>query len=509
MTDEARLERVKRALTNPIYFAEAYVRPFDPNWVDPLPPFASDLMRFCLTHRRGVVMMPPEFLKTTLISQVLPLWLTVRSVMLGTQLRGLMCSEEEGMAKGNLGVVAWHIDNNHLIARDFCDEEGNPLIYPDPGERVWRGDAITVVRNGASKDPTWQAKGLDSKGIQGRRLDWLIGDDLITPKNAESPALRKRALDYWDLQFETRLVGSGRGLMCGNFNDARDLLSTLAARENYGLFRRPSFHKPDAPNEAPTEAEMQDPARSIPLWPQVWPRERLLAEKKAKPNRFRRIHLLDPRAESGERLKAEWMQVIDPIMTPTRYCKFYMSFDAAPGGTDPTSEDLDFFNITVVAEHEGNLDLVESISVRADVPRQVALIGSVHDRWQRMGRGVVAIGSAKVAMDRYMRGSILISRPDLKNKLKEVSVPGAKEERIDALGPYAQSGWVRCWHTCWDHRTSDFVDQHQELTFSEEWRDFPFGTHDDRLDGLDVAIRTVELHGGGQDVEYDVLVAEP
>jgi len=251
---------------------------------------------------------------------------------------------------------------------------------------------------------------------------------------------------------------------------------------------------------------MKDPATSVPLWPQVWPRRRLMAERKAKPNRFRRIHLLDPRAESGERLKVEWMTIIEPHETPLRYSRFFVAIDAAPGGTDPTSEDLDFFNITVGALHEQNLDVVESIDIRGDVPRQVALLANVHDRWQRMGRGVLAIAGAKIAMDRYFRGAVEIARPDLRHKLVEISVPGSKEERIDALGPYAQSGWVRMWRTCWTQHTADRVDQHQELTLEEQWRDFPFGTHDDRLDGLDVAIRTAKEFADIGDVEYELTV---
>lgn len=503
--DAARIERVRMALANPVYFAETYVRPYDANWNAPMPAFGQDMLRFIRQAKRGVIMLPPEFMKTTLCSQVYPLWLTVRATVMGQLLRGMLASEEEGLAAANLGVVSWHIENNEYLARDFVDAEGRPLIYPDPTEGVWRSDAITVAREGTSKDPTWQAKGLDSKGVQGRRLDVLIGDDLITPKNSSSPTLRKRALDFWDLQFETRLVATGQGIICGNFNDNRDLLSSLSVRPNYEQFRRPSIQSLEDPNRPPNEADLGNPERSVLTWPEVWPRERLLEEKESKPNRFRRIHLLDSRAEMGEQLRIEWMQVIQPIQTPLKYARYFMSVDPAPGGV---GENMDFFNITVGAMHAGHLDIVESRDVRANIPRQMELVGLMHDRYQRMGRGVIAIGGAKITLDRYFRGALAVKRPELAHKVVEISIPGHKEERLEGLGPYAQSNFVRCWDSVWLGLTSDHIDQWQEQSLMEQWRDFPHCQHDDKLDGLDVLIRTAREFANVDDVEYELQVLE-
>lgn len=505
-TDSARLQRVQRALSNPVFFAEAYYRPYDSHWVDPLAPFGQEMLRFLRGCRRGVVMLPPEFMKTTLGSQIYPLWLTYRSAVLGDGgLRGMLASEEEGLAAGNLNVISWHILNNEYLKNDFVDETGHPLVYPDPAEDIWNDTTIIIARHGASKDPTWEAKGLDSKGVQGRRLDVLIADDLVTPKNAMSPALRKRALDFWDLQFETRLVATGQGIIMGNFNDSRDLLSSLAVRTGYELYKRPSLHKPDEPTTAPREADLGDPERSIETWPEVWPRDRLLEEKTAKPNRFRRIHLLDSRAEQGEVLKLDWVQVIEPQATPLSYSRYFMSVDPAPGAE--VRDDPDFVTITVGALHETHLDVIESLALRSDTPRQVEMISLMHDRYNRVGYGVLAIGGAKVAMDRYLRGAITIKYPELNHKLVEISVPGHKEERLQALGPYAQSGWLRVWTSPWLTLTSDRIDQWQEMTLMEEWRDFPHGKHDDRLDGLDVLVRTAREFANIGEVQAELLVA--
>jgi hypothetical protein len=499
--EAARRKRVSRALANPIYFAEFYMRPYDPHWVTAIPPFAKEMLHFAITGERGVVMLPPEFMKTTLLSQVLALWLTYGAVAEGRLLRGMLLSEEEAMAAGNLNVIAWHILNNERLRADFVDAQGRPLVAPDEEEGVWREDAIIVKRPGASKDPTWQAKGLDSKGIHGRRLDWVIGDDVITPRNASSPALRRKALDTMDLVVETRVVRDGHVLMAGNFNDTKDLLHTLSARRGWRTFKRPSMHVAGRPDVAPKESEL---ATAELLWPDNWDRERLMRQYEATPNRFRRIHLMDPRAEHGERLNVGWVRVIDPSETPLSYARFFMALDPAPGGE---GEDLDFFNITVGALHELSYDIVESLDVRVPMHRQAALVGAVHDRYQRLGQGVIAIGAAKVALDRYFTGALTIVRDDLRPKIVGISVPGAKEERLEALGPFAQSGWLRVWSPTWEALTSGGDDRHQELSMMEQWREFPYGAHDDKLDGLDVAIRTAREFSmlGSMEVDLEVL----
>jgi hypothetical protein len=207
----------------------------------------------------------------------------------------------------------------------------------------------------------------------------------------------------------------------------------------------------------------------------------------------------------GERLKVDWMSIVTPEETPLKYARYYMGIDPAPGSSQ---ENPDFFNITIGAMHGSHLDIVEVKDVRADTPRQVQLVGLMHDRYQRLGLGVVAIGGGKITLDRYFRGALTIARQDLRHKLVEISIPGSKEERLEGLGPFAQSGFLRCWETAWLHLTSDGNDQWQELSLMEQWRDFPHGMHDDKLDGLDVMVRTAREFANVMEVEYDLTVLE-
>jgi len=85
-------------------------------------------------------------------------------------------------------------------------------------------------------------------------------------------------------------------------------------------------------------------------------------------------------------------------------------------------------------------------------------------------------------------------------------VAGAKEERLESLGPYAQSGFLRVWEAMWLGLMSDATDQWQELSLYEQWRDFPQSRHDDKLDGLDVMIRTAREFANVGEVEYELEV---
>lgn len=486
--EAARLRRVALACGNPRLFGELYVRPYDANWDAPLPQIAEDMLRFAMTTRRGVVITGPETMKTTTLSQLYPLWVTARYAAAGRlgQLAGLLLSEEQKLAQRNLGVLSWHIENNELLRADFVGIDGQPLMLPDPDEDKWTDQEIVVQRPGTAKDPTWQAKGLTAKGIQGARLSHMIGDDVITPRSAESPAERRKALHLWDTQITSRLVETGQALLAGNFNSPRDLVSTLAERSTYRVFRRPSLHVKGNPEVAPEDP--RDPSAVVAV-PEKWSHKRLMEELRDKPNRFRRIHLLDSKAESGERLRAEWLSRISANETPVREAKFYMGLDPAPGGD---SDDTDFFNVTVGAAHGQHLDIVVCHDARIGTKEQCDLVAGYVDEFDRRGKGVAAIGVPKIALDSYFKGALEIHRPDLIGRIVPISgiTTHSKEDRIEALGPFAASGWLRVWESVWNALTSDRADQDQELSLYEQWTDFPAINHDDKLDGIDVLQRT-------------------
>jgi hypothetical protein len=490
---ERREKRVAISCVNPVFFGETYIRPYDDNWDGPMPAVPRQMLAFAMAVRRGVVMTPPEFLKTTTISQVYPLWLTYRYAQAGklSMLHGALMSELQELAERNLSVIAWHIENNPDLARDFVDVHGRPLVEPDPDQDKWTDEEIIVRRPTPSKDPTWQAKGVKTT-IQGARLNHFIGDDLVTPGSAKSVAKQRDALNRWDTEVTTRLVATGQALIAGNFNHPRDLLSTVAARGAYRVLRRPSLHVAGKPEEAPEDP--RDPTAVVAL-PEKWPRERVLGELSEKPFTFPVIHLLRAAQKGGTALREGWVTRISLDQIPALQRTTLFSIDPAPGAeVDP---DPSFFTITVGILTPKHLDIVQSYAARMEATEQVELLSAMVASRREEGH-VGGIGISKVALDKYARGAFEVGDPTLRPILHPHSVgEGSKIERLAHLGSYFKGGWARVTEDAWMAKTSGPDDREQETTLAEEWTTLPMQRHDDRLDGVDVLIREALSIGGG------------
>lgn len=496
-----REQRVGVAVVNPVFFGETYIRPFDDNWTGAMPGLARQLLGFAMSVRRGVIMTPPEFLKTTAISQVYPLWLTYRYAQAGklAMLHGALMSELQELAERNLSVVAWHIENNPLLRADFVDVHGRPLVEPDPEQDKWTDEEIIVRRSTPSKDPTWQAKGVKTT-IQGARLNHFIGDDLVTPGSAKSVAKQRDALNRWDGEVTTRLVATGQALIAGNFNHPKDLLSTVAARSSYKVLRRPAMHVPGNPEEAPEDP--RDPDAIVAL-PEKWPRARLMEELSDKPMQYPTIYLLRSAQKGGTLLREAWVSRIT-LEDVDRFGRvFLFAVDPAPGAeVDP---DPSFFNITVGILTPKHLDVVESFAARMEPTEQVDLLSSMVASRREEGH-VGGIGISKVALDKYARGAFEVGDPSLRPLLHPHSVgEGSKVERLAQLGTYTKGGWCRILESAWMAQTSDPDDRDQETSLAEEWTTLPMQRHDDRLDGLDVLIREALERGGGPGGQHNAF----
>jgi hypothetical protein len=490
-----RRRRVSVALGNPAALGEIYVRPRDENWNTHLPRVALEMLAFLVTTTRGVIVCPPEFLKTTMVSQLYPLFLTCRYAAAGKLglLTGMLVSEEQDLAEANLSVLSWHIENNDLLRRDFIDTEGRPLIEPDPAADKWTDSEIVVRRPGALKDPTWSAKGLRAQGVQGKRIGHLLGDDVVTPLTAGSPARQREAKKLWDQQFMRRVLRrpgrpGGQAIIAGNFNHPRDLLETLATNSTWRVYRRPSLHVPGDVAKFPKSVRDPD---AIEAYPEAWPRSRLIAEQQQSPATFMPVHALRTTTEGGTMLKEEWATIISRDQVP-RGGRVLIGIDPAPGAeVDP---DPSFFSITIGVLGAEHLDVIESIALRIETTEQVELIA----RKVKAFGPVSGIAVSKVSLDKYFRGAVLVGHPELRPFLHDHALGKTdKAARLSGLGAYAMNGWLRFTERAWTQLTSDpDTDRDQEESLKEQWIALPAQNHDDRLDSLDVLVRDAVAIGG-------------
>jgi hypothetical protein len=481
----ARDRRVAIALANPAFFGETYMRPYDDEWTAPLPRVAQEMLGFAMSVRRGVLMMPPEFLKTTALSQVYPLWLTYRYAAAGklALLHGALLSEYQDLARRNLSVVAWHIEQNPRLRADFVDVQGRPLVEPDPQEDKWTDDELVVRRPGASKDPTWQAAGIHTQ-IQGARLRHLIGDDVVTPLSSASPAKQKEAIRIWDQQTTARLVDEGQAIIAGNYNHPKDLLSMIAARTRWQTMRRPALHVAGDKEKAPDDFRDPDAVEALP---EKWPKRRLFEEASDKPATFPVVYLLRSSTAGGALLRSGWVTRITAEQIPAIGRVYLLSLDPAPGAeVDP---DPSFFNISVGILTPSHLDVIESYADRMEPTEQAEVLSAKVAHYRDRGH-VGGIAMSKVALDRYAKGAFEVGDMSLRPLLHPHSLPqGSKIERLGQLGTYFKGGWARVTETAWMEQTAAEEHRDQETTLAEEWTTLPAQRHDDRLDGLDLLVR--------------------
>ena len=295
------------------------------------------MLRFALRERRGVVILPPEYLKTTLLSPGPPAVADRQRDRQGhaaardAALRGGGHGDQQplGRSRGTSSTTT-------SCRPTSPTSKGDPLLVPDPEEKTWKDDAIIVCRRGTYKDPTWQAKGIDSKGIQGRRLDWLIGDDLITPANAFCPGQARDAPCASGTCRSPRVSSrEGQRDRGGQLQrPARPRVDAVRARRRYAPFKRPACFISGLARGRPWIPA--DP-RAEPLWPTNWPLERLHREKLEKPNRFQRIFLLSATTEQGEKLLVHWVRLIKPERHARRREPSSSSPSTPPPAARPTT----------------------------------------------------------------------------------------------------------------------------------------------------------------------------
>jgi hypothetical protein len=83
------------------------------------------------------------------------------------------------------------------------------MVFPNmrastvPGD-PWSATALTVERPSNLKDPTLAAYGIEQPSILGSRLNWVLGDDILTEENTATPEQRKKIRDLWQQNCLTR-----------------------------------------------------------------------------------------------------------------------------------------------------------------------------------------------------------------------------------------------------------------------------------------------------------------
>ena len=467
---ESRSSEVRRALVDPIYFGERYVRPHDARWTKPTAEFQVDMVYHLLEGSRfdpkllqavarpedakeiattayRTLWIPIEHAKTTWLSVVIPLWI----ITVDQEAKGALIGNRVDDAMKPLSVVRWHIENNQLYRGDF------PEVRPD-FKAGWSEERIFVQRRDRTKDPTIQTSGITGT-IQGARLDWVFGDDVQDRKRALSDVMNNADQENWQEIIENRVVDGGIVASYGTLQSGRDLNATMSRRPGYKHMHLSCYDRTG--KYGPVGA---------PIW---MSEERLkLARERQGERRFARKYMNDAKDEGGKLLKAEWLTMIPSRSINWKGAHWYAGIDPATGESESANPD----------------EYVICYGIREQAGRCVIMGWSASSDWglyegtQELERLHKAKGFRRVAVE-----SVAFQVAVKQQIWRETSVPAyksttskSKEMRFESLGTLFDIDRIVI-----AEDAPGLYGEDDDENFYDQWIDFNEGRHDDRIDAAE------------------------
>jgi len=107
--------------------------------------------------------------------------------------RGVVISAEVDQASKPLALARDYIANEDGLFPELR------LVFPElrPSDRLadpWTQTAITVDRPAGIRDPSFAAHGINTRGLAGSRLSWILVDDVLNEENTSTPLARKKTI---------------------------------------------------------------------------------------------------------------------------------------------------------------------------------------------------------------------------------------------------------------------------------------------------------------------------
>lgn len=152
----------------------------DEGWFDPIHAILCDSIQEEIEKpSRGdgiskmLVVMPRGSLKSTIITKLLPIWLTIRD----KNIRCLICANTNPNASKKIEDIRGLYEKNELFRALF------PELQPDRDDR-WTNVAASVSRTAAYPEATYESAGLKTKIIS-RHYNLIIEDDTMAPDDSD------------------------------------------------------------------------------------------------------------------------------------------------------------------------------------------------------------------------------------------------------------------------------------------------------------------------------------
>lgn len=399
------------------------------------------MFRFVMDHALCVVRQPIGTGKTYGMAAV-GLYFLGQDV---TQ-RGAVISKAQGQASKVVRMVSDYIIDPNLSAPV-------QLVFPwlkrtQRTSEQWTQTAITIDRPAGIRDPSLVAVGLDGQ-IQGSRLSWVVGDDILDSDNTLTAAGRDQVHQRFDARVLSRLDPVGaRAVVTNTPWNLEDLTYKLEAvgwptismdiygnvwfSENVSLqwiigtgLLRPSRFKDRCWRLVEHDP---DPEEKTPLWPARYSLDTITQIRATRlPQEFARLFLCQPFDEASMRCQRSW---IDAAKREGRGLLSKIR-DIAPGSVAYTGVDL---GVGATGKHD--LTSFFTFQIRDDRKKQIVEIDSgrwsgpvisdkVIDKHDKFGSAISVESNA--AQD-FIRQFVQDKRPDLRVRAHKT---GMNKHNID------------------------------------------------------------------------------
>ena len=203
-------------LANPDFFLAHFFK----HRLSTLKKFHLELIEIATQARLGLVFYPAGHGKTTLVSELLPIYELCKNP--NTRL-ALIAKDEKAATDNTRSIQSELIQNEPLV------EAFGPFKPEDDDGKAWalaRFDIAKRTRRGRSA--TFAAFGAGSRGTLGYRSDWTACDDVVTDKSSETPEQRDKLRQWFNQGPRTMSEGaSGRLTVVGTLFHPEDLYHEL------------------------------------------------------------------------------------------------------------------------------------------------------------------------------------------------------------------------------------------------------------------------------------------
>lgn len=428
--------------------------------------------------KRMIVNIAPRSLKSIIISVAFPAWLLGQDPRLQ-----ILCASYSR----DLSFV--HSDN----CRKVMESDWYRAIFPNT--------VLARGQNNKSKFNTTMGGYRFSTSVGGTITgvggDYVLLDDTISAKEAESEVKRINATRWFDLALYSRLNHKklSRIVVIEQRLHSNDLTGHLLKQGGWFHWRVPTVSEIDEIIECGNfkyyrkEGELLQASRMG--WDEV-------EEQKAKSNYvWAGQYQQRPAPEGGGEFRKEWICYYEKINH--HVLNNYILVDPA----NETKKTSDYTVMVVIGlSKDGNWYLVDMIRDKLNLAERQEKLFMLHEKYKPINVGYQKYG-AEADID-HMK--IMMDRLTYNFRIKPVSNHLKKEDRIRRLIPRFLDGKIFMpkflWKADYQNKSIDIMDSF----IHEEYLTFPVGNHDDMLDAMATMCDLTPVYPGKHnEIDYNNL----